>query len=129
MLAVAVDTHRKVVAVLEGEAKAGLHRAADTEVERQPQHARTLAARDPRRPVDGAVVDDDDVQPGIEGAQLVDHASDRVLLVQRGDDRDALQLTELRIGRRRSSCGDELAHRAEGSAVTGGRGRAATRRR
>ena len=45
VLAVAVDAHRDVVAVLEREAEAGLHGAADAEVERQPQDARAARAR------------------------------------------------------------------------------------
>ena len=103
VLPVAVDADGEVEAVLEGEAEARLHGAADAEVERQPEDDRALRRRDLGRAVDGAVVDDDDDEPGIERAQLVDHARHRQLLVQRGDDRDAAQLRE--PGERRGRSG------------------------
>ena len=55
---------------------------------RSTLRARALRATS-RGAVGRAVVDDDDVEPGVEGAQLVDHARDRALLVERGHDRDA----------------------------------------
>ena len=65
VLAVAVDAHGEVVAVLERVAEAGLHGAADPEVERQPEHARARrSAATLGRAVGRAVVDDDDVEPG-----------------------------------------------------------------
>ena len=94
VLPVAVDADGDVVAVLVREAEAGLHGAADAEVERQPEDDRALRRRDLGRAVDRAVVDDDDVETGIERAQLVDHARDGLLLVQRRDDGDAAQLRE-----------------------------------
>ena len=86
-----------------------------------------FAAASVRRAVERAVVDDDDVEPRIERAELVDHAADVLLLVQRGDDRDAAELAQARIdvggaAVRRSRS------RAEGS-VRGRRGHPATRRR
>ena len=118
VLAVAVDAYRDVVVVLEREAEAGLHCAADAEVERQPQHACTLRRRRVRRAVERAVVDDDDVEPRIERAQLVDHAPDVLRLVQRGDDRDTAELSQARID----------AHREDRN-VRGRRGHPATRPR
>ena len=62
VLAVAVDAHGDVVAVLEREPEARLHGAADAEVERQAQHVRALRRGDVRRAIGRAVVDDDDVE-------------------------------------------------------------------
>ncbi len=81
VLAVAVDAHGEVVAALEGEAEAGLDGAADAEVEREPEHVRALGGRDVGGAVGRAVVDDDDVEARVEGAQLVDHAPHGHLLV------------------------------------------------
>ena len=113
MLAVAVDLDGDVVAALEREAVPRLHGTADAEVERQPQHVRAAVGGHARRAVGRAVVDDDDVEVGIEAADLVDHAADGRLLVQRRDDGDALEVGELRedvVARRRRDCG-ELSHR------------------
>ncbi len=52
MLTVAVDLHGDVVAVAEGELVAGLHRAADAEVERVADHDRTRLLGDGDGPVD-----------------------------------------------------------------------------
>ena len=112
MLAVAVDAHREVVAVLEGEAEAGLNSAADAEVERQAEDARALRGRDGGGAVDRPVVDDDDVEPRVERAQLVDDAGERELLVQRRHDRDAAQLAQAGKARRRRSRDDGVRHGA-----------------
>ena len=48
------------------------------------------------RPVGRAVVDDDDLEVGVERADLLDHPRDALLLVERRDDRD-------RAGRRRAA--------------------------
>ena len=48
VLAVAVAADGELVAVLPGVAEAGLHGAADAEVERQPEHVRAVLARRPR---------------------------------------------------------------------------------
>ena len=88
VLAVPVDLHREVVAPLEGEAEAGLHRPADPEVEGELEDVGALLARDRGCAVDRAVVHDDDVEAGVEGAELVDDAGDRLLLVECGDDRE-----------------------------------------
>src|SRR5207253_4753867 len=84
VLPVAVDLYRDVVAVLEGVAIAGLDGAADTEVEGEAKHMSAAIRGDPGSAVRRAVVDDDDVEAGVESPQLVDHAPDRLFLVQRG---------------------------------------------
>jgi hypothetical protein len=89
--------------VLECEPVAGLHGAADPEVEGQPQDVCAAVGRDAGGAVDGPVVDDDDVEAGIERADLVDDTADRLLLVQRRDDRGALELGELVYGASPSS--------------------------
>ena len=95
MLPVAVDLHRDVVAVLEREAIAGLHRAADAEVERQPDDVRAPVGGHPCGAVRRAVVDDDDDEAVVERPDLVDHTADRLLFVQRRHDRDPFELGEL----------------------------------
>jgi len=95
VLAVAVYLHRDVVATLEREPIAGLDRAADAEVEGQTQHVRPAIRRDPGCSIRGTVVDHDDVEPGVERVDLVDHSPDVPLLVQRRDDGDPLQLASL----------------------------------
>ena len=95
VLSVAVDLDRDVVAVLECEAIARLHRAADTEVEGEAKHVGTAIGSDTRGAVRGAVVDHDDVEARIERAELVDHAADGLFLVQCRNDRDPPQLGDL----------------------------------
>ncbi len=90
MLAVAVDADREVVSVLRCVAEAGLDRAADTEIERQYDDMSAPPGRACPGRVLRRVVDDDDVEVGIERAQLVDHLADRALLVEGRDDRDPL---------------------------------------
>ncbi len=112
VLAVAVDLHRNVVAALEGEPVAGLDGAADPEVEREPEDVGAAVGRHSRGTVGRAVVDHHDVEARIEVSDLADHAADRLLLVQRGNDRDALELGELRehgVARRRGD-GCQLSH-------------------
>ena len=76
--------------MLERVLEAGLHGAADAEVERQPDDVRAARARDARRCASlGAVVDHDDVEARVERADLLDDAADRRLLVPGRDDRDA----------------------------------------
>ena len=77
VLAVAVEADRELVAVLERVPEAGLHGAADAEVEREAEHDGAPRLCDRRRAVRRAVVDDDDVEAGIEGPDLVDDAADR----------------------------------------------------
>ena len=96
VLAVAVHLHRDVVATFECESIAGLDRATDAEVEGQTQHVSSAIRRDPGCSIRGTVVDHDNVEPGVERVDLVDHPADAPLLVQRGDDGDPLQLAELR---------------------------------
>ena len=71
-----------------GVPEAGLHGAADPEVEREADDVRAVLRGDLGRAVGRAVGDDDDVEARVECAQLVDDAADRLLLVERGDDRD-----------------------------------------
>src|SRR5438093_16553 len=81
--------------MFERESIAGLHRTADAEVERQPHHVGAAVGGDTRGAVRGAVIDDDDVETGIERADLVDDAAHRPLLVQRRHDCDPFELREL----------------------------------
>ena len=85
---VAVAADDELVAVLVGVAKAGLHSAADAEVERQPHHVGAVRGRDLRGAIGRAVGDHNHVEPRVEGMQLVDDAADVVLLVVGRDDRD-----------------------------------------
>ena len=94
VLPVSVDADSDVEAVLERETEARLHGAADAEVERQAERDCTIRSRDLARAVDGAVVDDDDHETGVERAQLVDDPRHGQLFVQRRDDGDAAQLRE-----------------------------------
>ena len=77
VLAVAVDLHGELVAVLERVAEAGLDGAADAEVERQAEDVRARRGGDRGGAVGRAVVDDDDLEARVEGADLVDHAAPR----------------------------------------------------
>jgi hypothetical protein len=88
VLTVAVTPDRKLVAVLPGVAETGLHRAADTEVERQLEHLGPCGTCDLAGAVDRPVGDDDDVEPGIVLLQLGDDARDVALLVVRRHDRN-----------------------------------------
>ena len=49
------------------------------------------------RPVDRAVVDDDDLEARVEGADLRDHLRDAPLLVERGNDREPPERREPRV--------------------------------
>ena len=88
VLAVAVEADGDLVAVLERVLEAGLDGAADAEVERQPDDRRARGGGDLGGRVGRAVVDDDDVEPRIEAAQLPDDRTDRPLLVAGRDDRE-----------------------------------------
>jgi hypothetical protein len=88
VLAVAVDLHCDVEAVREREAEAGLHCAADSQVEGENQQPGSGRLGDRSGPVVGAVVHDDDLEARIRGADLLDHSPDRGRLVERRDDRD-----------------------------------------
>ena len=90
MLAVGIDLRGQVVAVALRVLVPGLHRAADAEVERVPEHGRPRPLGLLGRPVGGAVVDDEDVEVR---ALLVDRRHDprdRLLLVVGGHDRELL---------------------------------------
>ena len=89
VLAVPVEAHGELEVVFQCVAKGGLHRAADAEVVRQREHARALLLGHLGRAITGAVVHDDDLEAGIEGADLVDHARHAALLVVGGNDGDA----------------------------------------
>ena len=88
MLAVAVDLHGDVEAVRERVAEAGLHGAADPQVEGEDQEPGPGGFGDRPGPVVGAVVHDDDLEARIRCADLLDHPADRGGLVERRDDRD-----------------------------------------
>ena len=70
VLAVAVDADSEVEVVLERVAEAGLHGAADAEVERQAQHPRAGCARDLGGAVVRAVVDHEDLELRVVRAEL-----------------------------------------------------------
>jgi len=93
MLAVAVDLDGDVVIVKVGVAVAGLHRAADAEVERQADHLRVLAGL-PGGVVGAPVVDEEDVE---RREMLMNPANQlpdgRPLVVGRHDD----QASRLRV--------------------------------
>ena len=78
--------------------------------------SRTTAAprcgRDRGGRVGRAVVDDDDVQPRVERAQLVEDAADRPRLVPRGDDRDPAVLSHARAAGTPSSSSSSTLPRA-----------------
>ena len=89
MLTIAVNLHRDVEAVRGRVLKACLDRAADSDVEREPHDGRACACGHLGGPVDGAVVDDHDREPGVRGTDFADDGRKRGLLVERGHDRDA----------------------------------------
>ena len=86
VLAVAVDLNGDLVAVLVRVDVAGLHRAADAEVERQPQHRAPRPRRALRGAVRRAVVDDEHVELGRPLVDLGDRRGDGFGLVEGGDD-------------------------------------------
>ena len=88
VLAVAVEPHRRRVALVARVLEPRLHRPADAEVERQRDDRGAVAGRDRGGVVRGAVVDHDDVEGRVERLDLVDHPADRPLLVVGRDDRD-----------------------------------------
>ena len=88
VLAVPVDLHGDVEAVGQGVAEAGLHGAADPEIEGEDEEPGPGGFRDRTGPVVGAVVHDDDVEARISCPDLLDHPPDRGGLVERRDDRD-----------------------------------------
>src|SRR5262249_57367320 len=85
-LPVAVHAQREVEAVLVREAVAGLHGAADPEIERKPKDAGPARSGGPGRVVARTVVDDDNLDLRVGGADLVDDGADRPLFVVGGDD-------------------------------------------
>jgi hypothetical protein len=81
VLPVGVDPDDQVHAALVGVAKPRLDGPADAEVEGQADHRSAVRGRDPRRPVRGAVVDDEHLEPRVVRTDLVDHTGDAALLV------------------------------------------------
>ena len=88
VLAVAVQPHRRGVALVARVHEPCLHRAADPEVEGQREDGGAVRGGDLGGGIGRAVVDHDHVEGRVEGPDLVDHATDRRLLVVRRDDRD-----------------------------------------
>ena len=88
VLAVAVDLHGGVVAALERVDVAGLHGAADAEVERVAEHLRARRGRARSGVVGRAVVDHEHVELGRALAQLAHDVADRVGLVVGRNDRE-----------------------------------------
>ena len=101
MLPVPVAADGQLVTVLGREPKAGLHGAADAEIERQPQDVGTERGGHLGGAVDRAVGDDDDVEARVEGTELFEHATDVALFVVGRHDRDSPEVGELRQPRPR----------------------------
>ena len=74
--------------LVERVAEAGLHRAADPEIEGEDEEPGPGGLGDRPGPVVGAVVHDDDLEARIRCSDLLDHSPDRGGLVERRDDRD-----------------------------------------
>ena len=106
VLPVSVDLDGDVEAVVARVPVSGLHGAADAEVEGQPHDERTVRARPRPGSVGRPVVDDEDLEAGIDGAHLLDHAGDRRLLVQSRDDRHATHGHEPLVTGCRQGLGD-----------------------
>jgi hypothetical protein len=88
VLSVAVDLDGDVVAVQCGVAVAGLHRAANAEVEGQRDD--DGGRGDAFGGVVGrAIIDDEDVVAGQSAGEAVDESVDRSALIERGNDREA----------------------------------------
>ena len=87
VLAVAVDLHGEVEAVLERVLVAGLDRAADPEVEGEPDDPRARLGGEPGGRVGRAVVDDEDLEFRVDRADLAHDGGDRAGLVVRRHDR------------------------------------------
>jgi hypothetical protein len=87
VLPVTVEAYRDVVVPGEREAEPRLHSPADADVEGQAQHGGAEPFRDVGGAVGGRVVDHDDVDRGVERADLLHHPADRAGLVERRDDR------------------------------------------
>jgi hypothetical protein len=101
VLTVAVHLNRDVEASFPRVLVPRLDGAADAEVERQPDDVRSSGRRETRGLVHRAVVDDHDLELGVEGADLGDDLLDGGALVVGGDDRDAAKADEPRVRRRR----------------------------
>ena len=90
VLPIAVDLNGDVVAVLLRVDVAGLHRSADSEVERESEDRWRRLPQRVRRAVRGAVVDNDDVEIGRPLLDLSDRGGDRLpLRCERGRWRDS----------------------------------------
>jgi len=92
VLAIAVDLRGDVVAVPQGVLEAGLHRAADADVEGMADDHGAARLGLGRGVVDRAVVDHDDVEVRRVPMDVADHAADHPLLVVGGDDRELAEL-------------------------------------
>ncbi len=93
MLSIAVETDGELVSVLQRVSEPCLHRTADADVERKAEHRRAVRLRDLCGVVGGGIVDDDDVDRGIELSYLADDPSDRARFVPRRHDRDEAAFT------------------------------------
>ena len=99
VLAVAVDLHGHLVAVLSGVQVAGLHGPADAEVERQRQHRGTGRPGAWGGRIGGAVVDDEHVEPRGPAVDLRDRGTNRTCLVVGGHYRELLGHVPVRYRR------------------------------
>jgi hypothetical protein len=92
VLPVAVHLGSDVVAVAKGVLEAGLHRAADSHVERVPDDDPAARLRLGRGVVDRAVIDHDHVEVRGVPVDVAYDAPDHPLLVVCGDDRELAKL-------------------------------------
>ena len=86
VLAVPVNLHGDLVALVLGVLVAALDGAADAEVEGEPHDGGAGRAGEGSCVVRGAVVDDEDVEGGRVGLEVADRGSDGACLVVGGDD-------------------------------------------
>ena len=85
MLAVSIQLHGAVVAVLRRKAQAGLERPRQPQIDRQVDQAVAAGAADGRRLVAAAVIDDHIVVLWIISRQLLNDLHDIGFLVMGGD--------------------------------------------
>ena len=86
VLAVGVELHRGLVAVLDRVAEPGAEGAADPEVERKLDNRHACGPGDACRPVGGTVGDDEHVEVGTLLQELLEHGRQGHRFVVRGDD-------------------------------------------
>ena len=96
VLAVAIDEDESIGTLLDRVAEEGRNGGTLPTVVPMADHRGAGVQRVPRRPIPGAVVDDDDGRGVRQCAS--DHVRDLVLFVERGDPHDDFRIEELRHG-------------------------------